>query len=620
MSGGSRRAGRGAQAWLPVGELSLRDPLTDDVTDLHLHMPDGKSFNFADLACGEDLKIALFRRVRVMTSDEGTWGSSETLRKVFASLRHLVRKADGAGEKLATAGDITPAVWVSYWDPLSPSARKPAARAKMILQGLDGLPAATRMVMLNTTGHSQPRTSSHTVPMSDVDQVFDAVKQQLLLASARIDAGWSLVNRKHSGAITPDDQDCELAEYLYAIATTGDVPAEYRNNDYKKYRQGQVLNEFRFRRWMPAAVAQSVAPHHPGYMWRGDAFSHAEPAFEMLALTAIEGAAAVSGLAAGKGLTRSECVNLRAEDIFPAASHTARFVITNKPRRGRLSHGTAKWTGNAVSLLNLIDDCTWQARELRAHVGQPSPYLIVALTLGDNSSRDPLRFVPFHELSNSTTSRYLAAWRAASGHVAKPQSMRNTFTTNRAHYQGHTSGVDLDYMLRNGHIVDLAQDRKIEILHEMHDAAMCATVVPDGPVSVELLPGVPPERIGEINSGQRDTPTGACVNADHGPVHKDQSAADPVAGPCRASFFMCLRCRNCVITRRRVPPLVYLCQQLEILRSLPAWNTVWAGHYACATQALGHFPPAVVAGALEHLGDEDRRWIDGLMNGELDYR
>lgn len=533
------------------------------------------------------------------------WDSDRSCLTYYNSLQNFVRAMAKVDPPVASAADITVAVWDRWMDqPGSVSRRGP--QVALVLREVPGLSDATRARTtrrFNTPRAPEPKEGFSRAQMK---RIRNAAAFTVRTANTRISENLALLERWRSGGIAPGDPDWAWGELLDHLARTGDLP---------RFASGPIR---------PAVLA--LCEQRVGSTLFEDMVTPLFPSVRE------KGAAAVL-LMCYEAWNLSILEKLEIPDQWPNADPddpdgpAVHRVDTDKPRRRRRRHasnnlldlgeGTAGWA------MQQVISMTAQARNTLAVLGNPS-----SLLLWSRPARGSKVFSSGKTGLSDAINDWARQARAAGadlpeGVTARP--LRHSAQVLHERPRQNSRAVqDSDYLMRDRNVIDQSRDvvaagleQAVKHAHATVLMRVAAHVAPGTPREAEQVAkeaGVPLEVAKQVVSGELDTAVGACQDFEHSPF--------TASGPCAVSFLMCFACPNAVAIGRHLPRIVYLYQCLELIRSAVAgavWAADWAEHHARVEDLVHkHTDPERWTALLAALPGREREHIDRMLDRRFD--
>ncbi|MFG2882828.1 hypothetical protein ACGFYV_11050 [Streptomyces sp. NPDC048297] len=593
-------SGRGRKATLP-GQRHQRPPnLSTDGLAVHARGPRGEDlgrFDFGQCPGSEELRRELAAAFGKLAGRE--WNAAATLQSRAKLTRHFLRWAADRTPPVATAGQITPAVW-NEW--VLPGDYR--WRLRRLLLAVDSLPSATRTVLtLFRSGAPQPGPA-RTYSAEEFEAIKTAAARTLRAAQLRIEESIRLLERWRAEHIASNCAEGQLAAVLDGLSRTGRLPWQLSSRGHRHLHE----------------PVRTVVDRAGG----------AAATTALLFPTCAEMGAAAVLLVCHEGWNLSVLQKMRIPGSSPNAdaaggAEVIHRITTDKPRRGaRRRHASNNLVdlgeGTAGRVVRRILDITQPLRTLLESLGTPNDRLLLAWSQYGliEADREDGQALPYFI---RTWSQGLALTR--DGHPLSAQVLRNTAQGLYGRPRNNTQRTHDDvYLMRNPHIREASAEVVAAGLHAAVEHAYAqvrmrvATPSPSGESAeaVAAASGLTPAAALDVIGGGLDTPVAACTDFEHSPFTP--------AGPCAVSFLMCFACPNAVATSRHLPRIAYLHQALAAVRTTvtpEVWAADWAEHFARVSALVeDHTTEHSRRQFLAELTDDDRTLIDRMLERRLD--
>lgn len=596
VSAGAAAPRRGRRASLPTASVARSSSVNRAGLIVVATDEDGSpqgSYDFAKVGTPGLLREELATAFAKTVGPTGPWRRKPSCKVGFNAIRHFADWLESIERPPSGLAELTPGMWNDWRLAQSTESTRIAVpmRVRSVLRNAPALSQDVRSVMERRL----PVRASTSEPAFSIDELRRLRKAAL--RSTRQTA------RRIVATVAALEGGDARAEILNELIRAGDLPADCI--------RGTMLTDEAKRLLGVTEIRSAYALAFP---------------------TAREAVAMGILLACERGWNRSVIADVMVPSSrADAQDGTERPIFVadlEKPRSGRDGrHRQASVSsGSGAEALQWILAGTDLTRQTMRSLGTPTSRLIVYR----NSRGTGDRFqtgLPVHETG--------VAWVTEvgvlddNGGVLNP-SFRRIRTTlqvmDRQPRQNSRSVHNRVYVMSDpavrreaAGIVADGQEFALKVAEaniaaKIMDKEMLALIGRDVVAASEQT-GISPDVLIDLSLGARDTATVGCTDMTSSPWSKDGEL-------CGVSFFLCLACRNAVITPDHLPRLVFLQQALENLGGTlesAVWAAQWEPHYLRLGEALDRIStPEERQASMARLTDADRSKVESLLRGQLD--
>lgn len=600
--------GRGRRASSPPLNYSRPRIFDKESLTVTRAVPSGahETYNFSDLGSPTPFLLELIEAFVQCMSPTGRWDSKHSVQNGFYKLRSFYRYSQELDTPIHQASDFAPEAWET-WRALRIKTSQAGTGVKVlrvILRKVQTLPEETQVALRAPVPHVRRRKKKASL----APQEF----KRLVTRCWRIfDASWLRITanvRKYK----------ELEAAIEANHATESEAAEFAI-------MKALLTD-----------AHALGKSLPHYL-RPARGEYGASSFYMSSLEAF---AAMLLFAAERGYTPGMVYGLSIEHERPDGGEgviAIKSLRTHKPRRG------AK---NAVAWDNLIDsgrhslgnlyarliETTTPARRFLALHGMVTQELFISYSRrGD--------FVPEKSFITGRRIRMAVrnlperpAWlttkcpREGNVLITMPIVRRTEQVLKRKPRFNSEEVHETVYVLPDDSIIpestEVIVKGQLDAVKHARATMRLRVLTTDDLNRFEEDPrafadslGMPIGQIELLLSGRQDTAVASCI---------DFNASPHNPGPCRASFLLCLACRNAIVAPRHLPRLVTLNRALESIASAispQVWREDYQAHYERLQHLLStHFTEDEALVAVSRVSPADVAEIEALLMRRLDAR
>ena len=607
------RATVGTHAHLPPQEY-VRPPVFDAenliVTAIGEDGENLGQYHFSRLEGPRDLLLALVTGFAEGAKPGGRWTSRNTLKENSQRLARFFREIQVVAPDLTRLEDLTAAHWIQWREETQARSKWPGTinTARVILQLSPGLPEPVRQALQGR--HRKPRSRTQVKEYSSTDyrRIVKAAWDVVNAATTRIRSSVRLLSefREAQQSDTPlSPEKSRLGNLLEILALSGDLPRGANG-----YTSWAASNPF----------------HRAGLT---------DSACNALFLEPTEVFAFMVLFTAARGYNPDTIDALTIEHQRPDGGVGPMPILNIKLRKLRAPKSQQEVSDNlvgrtersAAGLMRLALELTEPARQTLRELGTPTNRLLVCRL---HAPRKGQRL--FVESINRTQAS--ASWSARRIVTnKKDQPIRVTLQRVRLTEQGlngyprmnSTATHETNYAMPQAAVAEASENTIVAGLTEALKHAQATALIRILPREQYERLKKNPESLAEgfgftlpvardLVDGQLDTVLSACTDFNHSPFSG--------GGPCRASFLMCLACKNAVATPDHIPRLIALRHALENVASAVT-TSVWDEDYADHYERLSHLlhangTPEELSEAARLVTEADISALEALLSRRTD--
>ena len=601
----------------PAGGYSRPRLVSPDGASVSVRTEDGDArvFDFSSVDASPGLSGPLVAAFARASGPDGAWRQMATVHSGWKTLRRFLVFVNKEHPDVTTITGVTAQVWRN-WRASTDSAsglNGSSTVLRTLLREVEGLPAGTRMA-LNGLIEANVERQMVAYKRDEIARIVMAARRVFRGAEARISVNREALDRYRDGTEPADcvrvrfrDREWSHGEVLDHLSRTGRMPDSFKGVPRER----------------TAALREALGLGEEGWSYRVSLFPAAHEVYAAMIL-----------LVHAKGLNLSVMARIKASDIRRLPGFKpGRWIYqvdVDKPRRGSDRYSSITFAGRAARLLQRILAIGEPARDTLDRLGIAEDPLFVACLKGSSARHESGVFVTDWMDAHGAA----AAWHErvdVCGPDGEPlrvslKRMRLSVQVIRGEAMGNC--VDVSVSVYRGPDPQTHEQVRPVVVQGLNDAVMDAkrrvaariseseaTAARTDPAPLAARFGVSEKAVKALLAGRLDTATAACLDIMHSPHEIDR------AGPCTASFLVCVECPNAVATPDHIPKIVAIRDALVVAArsGAPAVRERhYARHVAAFDDLLSQVPEPELRRARAAMTPADIEAVTQLLNRSLD--